>query len=371
MSEFKIPPISTLIGSNIYNFFKVIKNGSKVDPTFYWKLVLTTLVVIVSIPFHVWEYFYFKGKTSKYKFTKEPLFILGHWRSGTTFLHNLLCADPEAGYLTTYHSVFPNNLGSQFIFKNFMKMNMPEKRPSDNVKLGIDLPQEDEFALSNLTEKSFYHFFYFPDIYRKYYADSITDINAGKHPSWEITYRKLIIKALLNSHGRRAVLKNPVNTARIKTLLRIFPNAKFIFIYRNPITVFQSTQKFFYELFPTLWFSKVDREFIDKMIYENFKQMMRDYDAQKDFIPKGNLLEIKFEDFEKSPLEQCQSIYNDLLKEDFLLPRPYFEKFLSNQTGYAKNKYHIAPALLDKIQVEWGDYMVRWGYGIPEGLKTN
>jgi len=368
MSEFKIPPISTLIGSNLINYLRVIKGGSKVDPGFYLKLVLTTLVVLISTPFHIWEYFFFRQRVKKFRFQKEPLFILGHWRSGTTFLHNMLCADPESGYLTTYHSVFPNNLGSKFIFKNFMEMNMPDKRPSDNVKLGIDLPQEDEFALSNLTERSFYHFFYFPNLYREIYTRSIDDVNQGIDPSWDRIYRDLIVKSLLNSYGHRAVLKNPVNTARIKSLLRTFPDAKFIFIYRNPITVFLSTQKFFYELFPTLWFTKVDRVFIDEMIYENFKRLMHDYDQQKHLIPKGNLVEIRFEDLEKEPLELCRNIYNDLLHEDFVAPRVHFEKFLSNQKGYTKNNYRIARPLLDKIQLEWGEYMQRWGYGVPEEL---
>jgi hypothetical protein len=205
-------------------------------------------------------------------------------------------------------------------------------------------------------------------LFRKLYAGSIEDINNGLHPSWDTTYRNLIIKALLNSHGQRAVLKNPVNTARIKSLLRIFPEAKFIFIYRNPITVFLSTQKFFYELFPTLWFNKVDKAFIDDMIYENFKRMMHDYDSQKGGIPEGNLLEIRFEDFERDPLNQSRRIYTTLLGEDFILTEGHFEKFLSNQKGYAKNKYGIARPLLERIQLEWGDYMTRWGYEVPEEL---
>src|SRR3712207_6546804 len=29
---------------------------------------------------------------------KSPVFILGHWRSGTTHLHNLLCVDRQFAY---------------------------------------------------------------------------------------------------------------------------------------------------------------------------------------------------------------------------------------------------------------------------------
>src|SRR6187549_3845471 len=107
MSEFKIPPISTLIGSNLINFVRVLRNGGRIAPQSYFKLVLTLGIILISSPFHIWEFLYYRNKIRRYKFEKEPLFILGHWRSGTTLMHNLLCSDPEAGYLSTYHSVFP------------------------------------------------------------------------------------------------------------------------------------------------------------------------------------------------------------------------------------------------------------------------
>lgn len=369
MSEFKIPPISTLIGSGPGNFVNVIRAGGKIDPAFYKKLVLTTLAVFGSSPFHLWEHVRFNSKVKRYKFSKEPLFILGHWRSGTTLLHNLLCTDPDAGYFTTYHSVFPDNLASKFIYKNFMKSNMPDKRPSDNVKLGIDLPQEDEFAIGNLTMRSFYHFFYFPEKFRFFYAKAVEEVNAGVVPGWDETYRKLIIKSLLNTGGQRAVVKNPVNTARITTLLRMFPDAKFIYIYRNPVTVYLSTQKFFNALFPTLWFHKVSREFIDELIFENFRKIINEYDRQKSLIPEKNLYEIRFEDFEKQPLIECRHIYENLLQENFEMKSSYFEKYLEGQKDYSKNKYDVPAEIIDRVYTEWGGYMKQWNYETPEHLN--
>lgn len=362
MSEFKIPPISTLIGSNLLNFFRVLRNGGLVDGKYYLKLLLTAIVVLISTPFHFWEAFVFRNQIRKYKFKKEPVFILGHWRSGTTFLHNMLCADPDAGYLTTYQSVFPNNLASKFIYRNFMKMNMPEKRPSDNVKLGIDLPQEDEFALGNLTNRSFYHFFYFPKFFRKYYDQAVDEVNDGRDMSWDRNYRKLVVKALLNSGGSRAILKNPVNTGRIKTLLRIFPNAKFIYIYRDPVTVYMSTRKFFIELFPTLWFHKVEPAFIENMIFENFRKLILNYESNKHLIPAKNLMEIKFEDFEENPMSYCESIYTKLYLDDFESRREFFSAFLSDQKGYTKNNYKIPEEISCRVQSEWADITSKWGY---------
>ena len=72
-----------------------------------------------------------------------------------------MCQDPNASFVTTYHTVFTNYLHNQGLLKPFMKWIMPSKRPSDNVKLNPNFPQEEEFALSNMTVEAFYHFFYF------------------------------------------------------------------------------------------------------------------------------------------------------------------------------------------------------------------
>ena len=93
----------------------------------------------------------------------EPVFILGHWRSGTTFVHNVLAHDKHFGYTTTYQTVFPHMMmWGQPMFKKTMAWLMPDKRPTDNMELNVDLPQEEEFALSNMMPCSYYDFWFLP-----------------------------------------------------------------------------------------------------------------------------------------------------------------------------------------------------------------
>jgi len=172
MNQFKIPPISTLLGSTFRNYFKILGQG-RVIPNYYLKIFLTTLVVLIATPFHFWENMFFYRKLKNFKFEKPPLFILGHWRSGTTLLHNMLTKDPSAGYMTTYQGVFPNNLTSKWLFRTFMKINMPDRRPSDGVKLDVNFPQEDGFAFSNSQWNEYYNFFYFPLNYKLYFFDTL------------------------------------------------------------------------------------------------------------------------------------------------------------------------------------------------------
>lgn len=150
MKSFKLPPPSPLSGSTLRLFFRLL-GTCRVDRQHYPKVVFTFLLLLVASPFQWIDRLFFARRIDQYRFEESPLFILGHWRSGTTLLHNLLTLDPAAGYVTTYHAVFPNNLKSAWLFGTFMRIFMPRHRPGDQLELAVHLPQEDEYALSNLT----------------------------------------------------------------------------------------------------------------------------------------------------------------------------------------------------------------------------
>ena len=324
------------------------------------------------MPFQIWEYFAYNRRIRKFRFKKPPVFILGHWRSGTTLLHNMLSKDPATGFVTTYHSLFPNNLSSKWIFKTFMRMNTPEKRPADNVKLDVDFPQEDEFAFCNCQPNAYYNLFYFPENYQEFFESSVLHkgLTEREIKIWYNEYDKLVKKALINTRGSRVVIKNPVNTGRIDKLIKLYPDAKFLFIYRNPYTVFLSTQKFFYQLFPTLWLHKTSYELIDKMIFEVYIDLMELYKKHKWLIPTENLMEIKFEDFEKDTVNEIKTIYNKLLNEDFSGVESSIREYSNAQRNYQKNRYSVDIQLIENIKNRWGKYIEQYNYQLPEDIDT-
>lgn len=369
MEEIKIPPVSTLIGSTIGNYFKILSQG-RIEPRNYFKIFLTTLIVLIATPFHVWERIAFKKKLKNFEFKKPPLFILGHWRSGTTLLHNMLTKDPSAGYMSTYQSVFPNNLTSKWLFGTFMKTYMPRKRWSDGVAMNVNYPQEDEFAFSNCQWNAYYNFFYFPEKYNEFYEKSVhhKNLNQKEIELWYKSYDKLVKKALIDTKGERVIFKNPVNTGRIDKILKLYPDAKFLYIYRNPITVFYSTRRFFQQLNPTLWFHKADSAFIDQMIFDVYNWLLDDYYKLKSLIPPENLMELRFEEFEKNPVQQSEKIYSILLNEDFSKVRHYFTSYFDTQKGHKKNKYTVEASEIRMIQKNWGKYIEMYKYDLPEDV---
>ena len=79
---------------------------------------------------------------------QPPVFVIGHWRTGTTFLHDLLSEDPNLAYPTTYECFFPHHfLLTEDTLPKVMKVLLPKKRPQDDVPVGFERPQEEEFGM--------------------------------------------------------------------------------------------------------------------------------------------------------------------------------------------------------------------------------
>lgn len=370
MSGFRLPLISPLAGTTFPNLVRVLK-GHRVAPRYYFKMVVTVIVISISSLFQWMDRVVLGRKIKNYSIKKSPLFIIGHWRSGTTALHNILSKDPDAGIVSTYQAVFPNNLKSQWIFKTFMRIFMPAERPGDEMKISVDLPQEEEYALSNMTDRSFYHFFYFPSNYKDYYKEYVRfdKKDEDEKDIWKLEYRRLVILALLNSKGRRAVLKNPVNTGRIELLMDLFPDADFVFMIRNPIIVYLSTKKFFGQLFPTVNLEKFNQEDISRMILDIYEQMMKDYISDRNEVGAERIIEIRYEEFAKNPMAAVQDIYHKISPGDFEGARSALEAYMEGMKNYNGYNYSISRKELNMVLPRLDFAMKNWNYSLPSNLK--
>ncbi|TFG37549.1 MAG: sulfotransferase, partial [Candidatus Aminicenantes bacterium] len=57
------------------------------------------------------------------------------------------------------------------------------------------------------------------------------DVSPTVVEKWQAIYLRFLKKLTFSSGGKRLLLKNPANTARIRVLLELFPDAKFIHVY--------------------------------------------------------------------------------------------------------------------------------------------
>jgi len=357
--------------------FKILFNlvwTNRVSIQYIPKLLAVLIINLINFPFRQYERLIINPKIKKKDIEHAPVFIVGHWRSGTTHLHNLLCQDQQMGYTTTYQSVFPDTLFNKlglFLFRGITSILMPRIRAGDNVNLSTSFPQEEEFALGSKTQICFYYFWMFPRNLFRYYIDFIRlkKPNSNHLESWKENYKLLIKKALKNTNKNVYLSKNPSNTGRVKILLEMFPNAKFIHIHRNPVEVFVSTQKFFYSMLPHLQLQTFSTKEIDDAIFMLYKNLMDDYFEEKHLIPQENLFEFSFDQLQEKPLDTIKDLYLELNLAGFEEAQPKFTAYLKNIKHYKKNKHRIKKEHLDRLLVEWDSYMTLLNYSVPDNIE--
>ena len=181
---------------------------------------------------------------------KSPVFVLGLWRSGTTHLHNLLTQDPRFAFANTYQVFFPHTfLTTESWNAKLLDFLLPARRVQDNVKLGADQPQEDDFAVCGMTAMSFMMSIAFPRRAAEYSRFiTMQNTTAAERDIWQNAFIHFLKKLTLK-YDRPLVLKSPSHTAHVRELLQLFPDAKFVLIHRDPHEVFSSSLHCFHKVF--------------------------------------------------------------------------------------------------------------------------
>lgn len=241
---------------------------------------------------------------------------------------------------------------------------MPDKRPTDNMELSVDLPQEEEFALSNMMPCTYYNFWFLPknmmDYCDKYLL--FKTASSAEHQVFKDTFMKLIKISLWNTKGDQFLSKNPPHTGRVKEILEMFPNAKFIYLMRNPYTVFESTRSFFTNTIQPLKLQDISNKEIEEHILEAYKRLYHKYEEDKKLIPAGNLIEIKFEDFEANAFEMTEKIYETLSIPGFQEAKADILKYLDQKKDYKKNAYQYDPRTVELVEKNWDFALQQWNY---------
>ncbi|HID38625.1 MAG TPA: sulfotransferase [Calditrichaeota bacterium] len=239
--------MDSIIGILFRDWFALLKKHKfKIHPKHLLKVLFITFRSFINSRDHKKEIQQFESLIQKTEIEHDPVFIIGHWRSGTTFLHYLLSQDKHFAFTNVFEGRNPHTfLSNQALLEKRLERYKPQKRVMDNVSVQLISPAEDEFAMAIIALKSPLLGWLFPqnrDYYDRY-------ISFETVPEEELNYWKnrylYFIKKLTLKYKRQLLLKSPINTARIRHLLNIFPKAKFIHIHRNPYDVFRSSLKLF------------------------------------------------------------------------------------------------------------------------------
>jgi hypothetical protein len=346
------------------------RNRFAVDLKFWPVALGITALSVLNSMLALVQSLIFGRKIARTEIHEPPIFIIGHWRSGTTLLHRLLVQDERFAFPTTYDCFAPKStLVTSGFVRRWLKFLHPKRRPMDAMGDGFDFPHEDEFALCSMGLGSPYARDAFPN---RPQGEAFLDFD-GVAPTEVARWKAGLFRfmqTLTFRSGKPIVLKSPSHTARIRVLLELFPNARFIHIVRHPFAVFPSTMWTWQSVYRAHGLQRVRCDGLDEYVYRVFLRMHRAYREQKHLIPPGHLCEVRYEDLVADPIENMRAIYDQLNLGDFDRARPKIDAYVASQKNYVPNRYKVSPEQREEIVRRWGAFMQEYSYAAADREQT-
>lgn len=249
----------------------------------------------------------------------RPIFITGMPRSGTTFLHALFCEDSSNRAIRCWETIYPyptrgggartdgyyqGKVDRQLAMFAWIAPEFPSLHP-----IGADSPQECTEAMGHVFRSLRFDTTHHVPSYRHWLDD------AGHLAAYR--FHKRFLQHLQHRHGPGCwVLKCPDHVFALSAIRTVYPDARFIFMHRDPVEVLASVARLT-EVLRRPFTRRVDRLQIGQQVRERWAQgaAILVGAAGKDFHPSDQVFHIGFRRFVRDPLAVVSAIY-----EHFGLP---------------------------------------------------
>ena len=311
----------------------------------------------------------YNHKISQHIITKDPVFILGFYRSGTSYLHQFLIQDDRFGYHSNFQMILPEVMLTtekillplfEFICRSFKIQDSVHRVP-----LSFRFPGEEDVTMTtSFNPKGAQWGFFFPNKMNEYFQKYVLfeNIPASELEAWKQEFVFVLKKISLANHNKQLVLKSPPNTTRIKLLLSLFPDAKFIFIHRNPYEVYASNKRFWKVTQDKFALGGTRSLDVNAMILDTYSETMRRYFLEKDLVPEGRLVEIAYEDLIQKPLESMRKIYKTIRFDDFDFCENKMKSYIELQKNFASLEHKLPEDERKVVTEKLGPLIRHWNY---------
>ena len=254
-----------------------------------------------------------------------PTFCIGHARSGTTYLHRLMAADPQFSYPVMYELFLPSLLQKRLMRLLFRVDAATGKRlrrrldaieearfaPTDDMhKTGFFVPEEDDAFLTwSLCSGFWILMFPFMGELDFYYVDQWPERKRRRAMNF---YKECVRRQIAANGGGTHLSKNPTFCGRVETLIETFPDARIVVPMRNPYETIPSLLK----MLQTEWGLRGrDQRLITKSLRVLADQSIDSYQRPLDVLAKHPEVRSSVVDYREligQPVATMRRIYREL-----------------------------------------------------------
>ena len=325
---------------------------------------LLTCWALMNLGFAGLQRVLYSKKIRETQLAAPPVFIVGHWRSGTTLLHELMALDDNFAFPTNFDAFVPHHfLISGKLVRPVIRALMPGKRPMDDMSLEVDSPQEDDFALMILGAASHYRRMGFPQNRNEYFrwldAGNL-DEKQNEKVCESIRY---FYQALTCKYEKQLILKSPPHTGRIRFLAEWFPDAKFVHISRHPHKIVPSTMRLWKTVDDAHAFHrpKYDEDGLLSYVNQCQGHLYSAYFRDRSELAEDQLVEVRFEELISKPGDTMRNIYQQLGLKGVDEIVSSTQEYFSRKRDHKKNHFNVE-RLIPRIDEHWQTYMEEFGY---------
>lgn len=251
---------------------------------------------------------------------RRPVFIIGHPRSGTTFIHHLFTQTGEMAAFTTWQLLFPA-LAARIIVKPIVRF-LTKKSPMVLIpeeaghQIALDTVEEDEMLFLHNHDTQFVIIGTpLGFVEKDYRAERFHDLQ----PRYRRIPSALFLKSIFQRHiyytgNTQIFAQTHFSTHRIKTLMEVFPDAKFIYMHRMPEETLPSYFSLNYHTLDILWgmhrFSEKQKATFFNRRYEASLELYRYfYDLwHNDEIDRDRVLIVPYKKLRKELIPMFEEI---------------------------------------------------------------
>ena len=253
----------------------------------------------------------------------DPVFIIGNYRSGSTFLHRLLLRDQQFTCLKAWEIYFSPAITQRWFIRLLNRISRRIGNPIGKLVDAFDRSLNDIYAMHKTgmftyeqDSQVFYHSwssynlfaaFPFPELAKKYiyYDQKVPEAQRRK----QFTYYRDVLKRQMFLHpGKQYISKNPDFSPAVETIKEIFPNAKFINLVRSAEQMIPSTVNLWANNWRAYGSPEESYPLVDTL-QEHAKHWYQYPHQRLSKLPPDRYLVVDFERLISNPKREIERIY--------------------------------------------------------------